>query len=142
MRIIRENPNARFDEAWQYVDRTYAHLIRESFLDAVILLDEEHHMPGADGLHIWYKSDHADITVRNNPDFDVAKFIEILVHELTHLVQCSSGRFEHMTEEEMEKEAYPAGQAAKSLYELAEFERLAAAMKTAADRARFMRRAA
>jgi hypothetical protein len=150
MRILRENPNPHFDEAWQYVDRNYAHLIRESFLDAVLLLDNDHHKPDADGLHIWYAiqqadgavRNHADITVRNDPRFSAAYFVQILVHELTHLVQHASGRYKNMTEEEVEAEAYPAGKAAQSLYELKEFEKLAQDLKTAAIKSRLMMRRA
>jgi len=130
MQIIQETPNTRFQQAWKYVDQNYAYLIHDSLLKSVTLQDEANHMPGADGLHKWH-GDHAEITVRNGTSYSVPRFVEILVHELTHLAQCSSGRYRSMTVEQMEREAYPAGQNARSLYELRDLEALANEMKKA-----------
>jgi hypothetical protein len=132
MQVQQETPNKNFQEAFEYVDRNYAYLIRESFLRSITLLDGPNHEPGADGLHMWYESGRfAMITVRNEKQYSTAHYVDVLVHELTHLVQCSSGRVKSMTTAQMEREAYPAGRNARRLFELREMEGLASAMKAA-----------
>jgi hypothetical protein len=136
--IVEETPNQNFEKAWTYVDHNYAYLIRECYLNSITLLDSAHHPRGADGLHFWYGT-YAEITVRN-ANFSISHFVEVLVHELTHLVQCSSGRVKAgMTEAEMEGEAYPAGRNARQLYELRQMEEIAREMQ-AAQVARMKRR--
>jgi hypothetical protein len=131
MDILQQTPNPNFEQAWEYVDRNYAYLIRDTHLDRVMLLDEEDHAPGCDGLHIWDKLlSRSQITVCNG-GFDTAKFVEILVHELTHLTQYASGRGMGMSEYERESEAYPAGMNAMRLYELRELEAFAETLKAA-----------
>jgi hypothetical protein len=129
MEIFQQTPNPKFERAWEYVDRNYAYLIRETHLDRVLLLNEEDHAPGCDGLHIWNKLLSRSMITVCNGGFDTAKFVEILVHELTHLTQYASGRGMGMSEYELESEAYPAGMNAMRLYELQELETFAQEMK-------------
>ena len=139
MNILEQTPNPNFREAWVYVERNYAFLIRDSFLRSITLLDPLYHMPGADGLHLWFGT-YAEITVRNGRGYSTAHFVEVLVHELTHLVQCSSGRVRAgMTRDEMEAEAYPAGRNARQIYELQVAEQFARDMQ-AAQRNRIVKR--
>ena len=133
--VLQQTPNANFQEAVKYFFRNYAYLIRESYIKNISLLDAGNHQPGAEGLHRWYGT-YAEITVRNSTSYSVPFFVEILVHELTHLVQCSSGRARNMTTEQLEAEAYPAGRTARKLYELQTIEQLASEMKAATTAAR------
>jgi Zn-dependent peptidase ImmA (M78 family) len=133
LKVITEspNPNPNFLKAWEYVEMNYAYLIRDAFLISITLTDDATTLPPhADGVHIWLGA-YAIIRIINDRSHTVGRFVEVLVHELTHLVQHSSGRAHGMTVKQLEDEAYPAGQLARHLYELNEFEALAQQMKTA-----------
>lgn len=117
MKMTTEIKNKNFEEAYRYVERNYAFMFHDSLQEVTLQLGHHHHT-GADGLHIRYGGVRgiSRITVRNAMH-SVPKFVEILVHELTHLAQWTSGRAPMMTTKQKEDEAYAAGYQAFHVYQ-------------------------
>jgi hypothetical protein len=107
--------SANFNAAVGYVTHNYPHLFHPS-LQSITLKQSHRHRRGADGLHTRI-GEKSYITIRHEYAYGIPHFIEVLVHELTHLLQYASGRSLSMTEELLEEEAYTAGQAALKEYQ-------------------------
>ena len=116
VRVNLEVRNQAFEDAFRYVMREYSQLFHRS-LESVTLLRAQNHERGAGGMHIRIGGlrGYSRITVKNAVR-PTHQFVEIIVHELTHLQQWVDGRAAQMTEAQLESEAYPAGWAASLRY--------------------------
>ena len=123
MFLTEEATNQNFKTAYRYVETNYAYLFHESL--AQVAFVRTLHVPGvgklhrAGGLHarIGGQDGFSVISVRDAAEYDAKTYVEILVHELTHLRQWTSGRAMTLTEAECEAEAYPVGVNAANLFE-------------------------
>jgi hypothetical protein len=117
-RLHTDVKDETFEAAYRYVLNNYAFLFHDSLREVKLLYGVKHHR-GAAGVHIRYGGvrGYSVITLRHSQWATIPKYVEVLVHELTHLAQWTSGRAPFMTEAQMEAEAYPAGFAAMYAYQ-------------------------